>query len=80
MNSLIKETLFRISDIMCILKDFRLKGPEVCIFPCFCLVASVVSDSLQPHGLQPARLLCPWDHPRQEYRSRLPFPPPGGSS
>ena len=22
---------------------------------------SVVSDSLQPHGLQPTRLLCPWD-------------------
>ena len=24
---------------------------------------SVVSDSLQPHGLQPARLLCPWNSP-----------------
>ena len=24
---------------------------------------SVVSDSLQPHGLQPARLLCPWSSP-----------------
>ena len=24
---------------------------------------SVVSDSLQPHGLQPTRLLCPWDSP-----------------
>ena len=24
---------------------------------------SVVSDSLWPHGLQPARLLCPWDSP-----------------
>ena len=24
---------------------------------------SVVSDSLQPHGLQPARLLCPWGSP-----------------
>ena len=23
----------------------------------------VVFDSLQPHGLQPARLLCPWDFP-----------------
>ena len=23
----------------------------------------VVSDSLQPHGLQPARLICPWDSP-----------------
>ena len=26
-------------------------------------VASVVSDSLQPHGLYPAKLLCPWDYP-----------------
>ena len=24
---------------------------------------SVVSDSLWPHGLQPTRLLCPWDLP-----------------
>ena len=24
---------------------------------------SVVSDSLRPHGLEPARLLCPWDSP-----------------
>ena len=24
---------------------------------------SVVSDSFQPHGLQPSRLLCPWDSP-----------------
>ena len=24
---------------------------------------SVLSDSLQPHGLQPARLLCPWKSP-----------------
>ena len=28
-----------------------------------CLVASVVSNSLWPHGLQPTRLLCPWDSP-----------------
>ena len=24
---------------------------------------SVVSDSLRPHGLQPARLFCPWNSP-----------------
>ena len=30
---------------------------------------SVVSNSLQPHGLWPTRLLCPWDFPRQEYWS-----------
>ena len=26
-----------------------------------CVSHSVVSDSLRPHGLLPARLLCPWD-------------------
>ena len=32
--------------------------------PCVCVcVCSVVSDSLQPYGLQPARLLCPWNFP-----------------
>ena len=29
-----------------------------CWFSCY-----VVSDSLQPHGLYPASLLCPWDFP-----------------
>ena len=28
---------------------------------CCCLVASVVSNSVQPYGLQPSRLLCLWD-------------------
>ena len=28
-----------------------------------CKSCSVVSDSLQPHGLQPARFLCPWNSP-----------------
>ena len=27
------------------------------------LSRSVMSDSLRPHGLQPTRLLCPWDFP-----------------
>ena len=32
---------------------------------CVCLLSSsVVSNSLWPHGLQPTRLLCPWDFPR----------------
>ena len=38
---------------------------------------SVVSDSLQSHGLEPTRLLCPWGFSRQEYWSGLPCPPPG---
>ena len=32
--------------------------PRVHVLSC-----SVVPDSLQPHGLQPFRLLCPWDSP-----------------
>ena len=41
---------------------------------------SILSDSLRPHGLQPARLLCPWGFSRQEYWSGLPCPPSRGSS
>ena len=44
---------------------------------CVCQVASVVSDSVQPCGWQPPRLLCPWGLSRQEYWNRLPSPPPG---
>ena len=31
-------------------------------------VCSVVSNSLRPHELQPARLLCPWDFPGNNTR------------
>ena len=31
-----------------------------------CAVASVVTDSLQPYGLSPTRLLCPWDSPGKD--------------
>ena len=37
----------------------------------------VMSNSLQPHRLQPPRLLCPWGFSRQEYRSGSPRPPSG---
>ena len=30
---------------------------------CVCVSHSVMSDSLWPHGLQSARLLCPWNSP-----------------
>ena len=36
---------------------------RVLLTVCVCVSRSVVSDSLQPHGLKPARLLCPWDFP-----------------
>ena len=42
-----------------------------------CSVSLVVSYSLQPHVLQPARLLYPWAFSRQEPWSGLPCPPPG---
>ena len=38
---------------------------------------SVMSDSLQPHGLQPARLLCPWDSPSQKTGMPCHFLPQG---
>ena len=38
---------------------------------CAVLSLSVMSNSLRPHGLQPARLLCPWGFSRQEYWSGL---------
>ena len=34
----------------------------VCV--CVCMLScSVISDSLQPHGLYTTKLLCPWDFP-----------------
>ena len=47
------------------------------VTPLACSAASFGFDSLRPHGLQPARLLCPWGLSRQEYWSGLPCPPPG---
>ena len=31
-------------------------------------VDSILSDSLQPHGLQPTRLFCPWNFPGKNTR------------
>ena len=52
-----------------------LKSPDLCC--CCCLVASVMSDSVGPNGLQPTRHLCPGGFSRQEHWTRLPCPPPG---
>ena len=35
------------------------------------------TGALQPHGPQPARLLCPWNFFMQEHQHRLPFLSPG---
>ena len=40
-------------------------------------VAQSCPTPLRPHGLEPSRLLCPWEFPRQEYWSGLPFSSPG---
>ena len=40
------------------------------------LSLSVMSDSLRPHGLWPASLLCPWNFSDEKYCNMLPFPPP----
>ena len=45
-----------------------------------CEAVSVVSDSVRPRGLQPARLLCLWGFSRQEFWSGLPCPPPEGQT
>ena len=43
----------------------------------FYLICFSLSDSVQPHGLQPARFLCPCGFSRQEDWSGLPCSPPG---
>ena len=50
--------------------------------PLCCAVLSclVMSYSLQPHGLQPARLLCPWGFSWPKCWRRLPRTPPGNLS
>ena len=35
----------------------------VCACVCECVTCSVMPNSLWPHWLQPARLLCPWNSP-----------------
>ena len=35
----------------------------VYLYACSSVIRLVVSDSLQPHGLWPTRLLSPWDSP-----------------
>ena len=44
----------------------------------YCLMTKTCLTLFQPHGLQPTRLLCPWDFPGKNTRvSGLPFPSPG---
>ena len=46
--------------------SFPKSANVTCFLGCMraCMLShSVASDSLWPHGLQPARLLCPWNFP-----------------
>ena len=45
---------------------------ELCVCVCVC-VNSVMSNSLWPHGLWPARILCPWDFPGKNTGVGCPF-------
>ena len=47
---------------------------KVEIMPKESVSQSVMPDSLRPHGLQPTRLLCPWDFPGKD--TGVPFPSP----
>ena len=38
------------------------------MLPLLLFSRSVMSDSFQPHGLHPTRLLCPWDSPGKNAR------------
>ena len=40
-------------------------------------MCSVMSKSLQPYGLWPGRLLCPWNFPSKNTGVGCSFPPPG---
>ena len=55
------------SDHELIIENLRLKLKKVeettRLFSSAQFTCSVVSNSLRPHGLQPTRLLCPWDFP-----------------
>ena len=44
------------------------------MWPRACSVTSVMSNSLWPHGLQPTRLLCPWNFPGKNTGVGLPCP------
>ena len=58
-------------------KNDSFKSTVSCVLKCVgvCVSRSVVSDSLQPHGLWPARLLCSWNSPGKNTGVGSHFPP-----
>ena len=51
--------------------------PQHRCIPKACPGCLVMSDSFRPHGLQPARLLCPWEKSSKNTGMSIPFPTPG---
>ena len=49
--------------VLCLQQKRGKTGPKVHRCVCLCVCRSVMSHSLRPQGLYPARLLCPWDSP-----------------
>ena len=57
-----KKSAYCITPFMYVhMSQIRYKYTYCCC--CCCQVASVVSDSVRPHGLQPTKFLRPWDSP-----------------
>ena len=43
--------------------EVKIHTCPLCVCVCVCISCPGMSDSLGLHGLQPARLLCPWNSP-----------------
>ena len=75
--------LLRTFASMCIRNVLCMCCVCLCVCVCVCVCAcSIMVNSFQPHGLQPIRLLCPWDFQAQhtEWVAFLPLgdvPNPG---
>ena len=51
-------------NISCINRNFLIFNSLGIKYLLVCVLSgTVMSDSLQPHGLQPTRLFCPWNFP-----------------
>ena len=69
----------------CLLEKFHMKiqvGSSVSVllevYVCVCVISClVVSESLQPHGLQPTRVPCPWNFPGKNIGAGCHFLPQG---
>ena len=57
--------------------SYRLHLIWMCVCVCVCVSCSVMSDSLQPHALQPVKAPLSMESSRQKYWSGWPFPSPG---